>query len=165
MAYTPRIATYIYQTRNVSAAKTNGSVSYSLQVLLGCRLALKASISLILIQLANVVVVQPGPGLAQRANGLRICQWNVQRLTDSKLEEIRSLLTRPGNEHDRVDILILSETFCTQKVPDSFYNTDGYQLHRKDRMGKSDSGILVYVNNSLQPKRREDLEADDLEIL
>ena len=101
MAYTPRIATYIYQTRNVSAAKTNGSVSYSLQVLLGCRLALKASISLILIQLANVVEVQPGPGLAQRANGLRICQWNVQRLIDSKLEEIRSLLTRPGNEHDR----------------------------------------------------------------
>ena len=32
-------------------------------------------------------------------------------------------------------------------------------------MGKSDSGILVYVNNPLQPKRREDLEADDLEIL
>ena len=32
-------------------------------------------------------------------------------------------------------------------------------------MGKSDSGILVYVNNSLQSKRREDLEADDLEIL
>ena len=64
-----------------------------------------------------------------------------------------------------MDILILSETFCTQKVSDSFYNTDGYQLHRKDRMGKSDSGILVYVNNPLQPKRREDLEADDLEIL
>ena len=95
----------------------------------------------------------------------RICQWNVQRLTDSKLEEIRSLLTRPGNEHDRLDILILSETFCTQKVPDSFYNTDGYQLHRKDRMGKSGGGVLVYVNNSLQAKRREDLEAEDLEIL
>lgn len=45
------------------------------------------------------------------------------------------------------------------------YNTDGYQLHRKDRMGKSGGGILVYVKNSLQTKRREDLEADDLEIL
>lgn len=32
-------------------------------------------------------------------------------------------------------------------------------------MGKSGGGILVYVNNSLQAKRREDLEADDLEIL
>ena len=165
LLFTPRIASYISQTRNVSAAKTNGSVSYSLRVLLGCRLALNASISLLLIQLANDVEVQPGHGLAQRANGLRICQWNVQRLTDSKLEEIRSLLTRPGNEHDRLDILIISETFCTQKVPDSFYNTDGYQLHQKDRMEKSGGGVLVYVNNSLQAKRREDLEAEDLEIL
>ena len=98
---------YIYQKRNVSAAKTNRSVSYSLRVLLGCRLALNASISLLLIQLTNDVEVQRGPGLAQRANGPRFCQWNVQRLTDSKLEETRSLLTRPGNEHDRLDILIL----------------------------------------------------------
>ena len=163
LLFTPRIASYIYQTRNVSAAKTNGSESYSLRVLLGCRLALNASISLLLIQLANDVEVQPGQ--AQRANGLRICQWNVQRLTDSKLEEIRSLVARPGNEHDRLDILILSETFCTQKVPDSFYNTVGYQRQRKNRMGKSGGGILVYVNNSLQAKRREDLEADELEIL
>lgn len=103
--------------------------------------------------------------LAQRANGLRICQWNVQCLTDSKLEEIRSLLTRPGNEHDRLDNLILSETFCTQKVQDFFCNTDRYQLHWKDRMGKSGSEILVYVNNSLHAKRREDVEAEDLEIL
>ena len=32
-------------------------------------------------------------------------------------------------------------------------------------MEKSGGGVLVYVNNSLQAKRREDLEAEDLEIL
>ena len=32
-------------------------------------------------------------------------------------------------------------------------------------MGKSGGGILVHVNNSLQAKRREDLKAEDLEIL
>ncbi|PFX24901.1 hypothetical protein AWC38_SpisGene10487 [Stylophora pistillata] len=32
-------------------------------------------------------------------------------------------------------------------------------------MGKSGGGILVYINNSLQAKRREDLEAEDIEIL
>ena len=32
-------------------------------------------------------------------------------------------------------------------------------------MGKSGGGILVYVNKSLKAKRREDLEAEDLEIL
>ena len=126
---------------------------------------LNAFILLLLIQLANDVEVQPGPGPAQWANRPRICQWNVQRLTDSKLEEIRLFLTRPGNEHDRSDILILSETFCTQKVPDSFYNTDGYQLHQMDRTEKSGGGKLVYVNNLLQTKRREELEAEDLEIL
>lgn len=109
LLFTPRITSYIYQTRNVSAAKTNGSMSYSLRVLLGCRLALNALISLLPIQLANDVEVQPGPGPAQRANGLRICKRNVQRLTDSKLEAIRLFLTRPGNEHDRLAILILSK--------------------------------------------------------
>ena len=137
---------YIYQTRNVSAAKTNGSVPYVLRVLLECRLAFNASILLLLIQLPNDVEVYPGLGLAQRANGLRICQCNVQRLR-GKLEEMRSLLSRPGKEHDRLDILILYGTFCTQKVPNSSirsYNTDGYQLHRKDRMGTLGGGILVY---------------------
>ena len=32
-------------------------------------------------------------------------------------------------------------------------------------MGKSGGGIFVYVNNLPQAKRREDLEAEDLEIL
>ena len=74
----PRIETYGYQTRNSSATRSNGFVSNSTRALLGCRLMLSASISLLLIQLASDVEIQPGPGQVQSLNGLRICQWNVQ---------------------------------------------------------------------------------------
>ena len=62
-----------------------------------------------------------------------ICQWNVQHLTDNKLEEIRAMLRQPSNDQDRLDIRILSDTFCSHKVPDSFYGIYGLQFHRKER--------------------------------
>ena len=94
---------------------------------------LNVSILLLLVQLANDVAIQPGPGQAQSLNGLRICQWNVQHLTDNKLEEIRAMLRQPSNDQDRLDIRILSDTFCSHKVPDSFYGIYGLQFHRKER--------------------------------
>ena len=78
---------------------------------------------------------------------------------------MRVLLTSPNNKEEKPDILILTETFCSVKVPDSFYSTPGYQMYRKDRTGKSGGGILAYVNNSLQVNRREDLEEINLECL
>ena len=93
---------------------------------------LNAPLSLLLVQLANDVEIQPGPGQPHRLNGLRIYQWNVQRLTGR----------RPSNDQDRLDILILTETFCSQKVSDSFYGIRVFQLHRKERVRKSGGEIL-----------------------
>ena len=45
----PRIETYGYQTRNSSATRSNGLVLNSTRALLGCRLMLNTSISLLLI--------------------------------------------------------------------------------------------------------------------
>ena len=45
-----------------------------MHALLGCRLMLNASISLLLIQLINDVEIQPGPSQAQGLNSLQICQ-------------------------------------------------------------------------------------------
>ena len=161
----PRIESHSHQKANSSETRLNRHVPNTTRVILGCRLLLNASTSLLLIKLANDIEIQPGPDQAQSLNGLRICHWNVQHLTDSNLEEIRTMLTQPSNERNRLDILILSETFCSKKVPDSFYSTHGYHLYRKDRVGKSGGGILAYVNNSLHAKRREDLEANYLEVL
>ena len=121
--------------------------------------------------LVNVLILcgdiaqNPGPGTACHGVGLKVCHWNIQHLTDSKLEEIRVRLTNSNNGEDKPDILILTETFGSAKVPDSFYFIPGFQLHRKDRIGRSGGGILAFVNSSLQVKRREDLEETDLECL
>ena len=115
--------------------------------------------------LCGDIAQNPGPGAASRGVGLKVCHWNIQHLTDCKLEEIRVKLTNPNNGEEKPDILILTETFCSAKVPDSFYSTPGFHLHRKDRIGRSGGGILAFVNSSLQVKRREDLEATDLECL
>ena len=115
--------------------------------------------------LCGDIAQNPGPGTASRGVSLKVCLWNIQLLTDSKVEEIRVKLTNSINEEDKPDILILTETFCSAKVPDSFYSTPGFQIHRKDRIGRSGGGTLVFVNNSLQVKRREDLEETDLECL
>ena len=103
--------------------------------------------------------------MASRGMGLKVCHWNIQHLTDSKVEEFRVKLTNSNNEEDKPDILILTETFCSAKVPNLFYSTPGFQIHRKDRIGRAGGGILAFVNSSLQVKRREDLEETDLECL
>ena len=63
--------------------------------------------------------------------GLRIGQWNVNRLTDAKLEQISLLL----NTCQNIDILFLIETFLKPSNPDSVLNIPGYSLFRKDRAG------------------------------
>lgn len=94
--------------------------------------------------------------------GLKICQWNIQRLTDSKHEELKMLLNTTQSD---MDVLILSETFCSKDVPDSFYGISGYVIFRKDRFGKIGGGIMAYVKESLQVKRRNDLETENVETL
>ena len=139
------------------------SMPNSTHVIVTCRLLTKASSSLLLIQISNDVESQPDPVAVRK--GINICHWNVQHLTDSKFEEIRNLLTCPSKELFGLDILILSQTFCTKKIPVTFYSIPDYEVYRKDRIGKSGGGLCVYVKNSIQTKRRTDLETDDAEII
>ena len=94
--------------------------------------------------------------------GLRIGQWNVEQLTDSKLEQINLLLTTCKN----VDILFLQETFLKATKPDSLYNIPGYTLHRRDRGGnKSGGGLLAYVADGVKAKRNNELDDESVESL
>ena len=61
--------------------------------------------------------------------------------------------------------MILTETFCTSKFPDNYYGIAGFDLHRKDRLGKRAGGILVYANENMKAIRGTDLEADHIEVL
>ena len=85
-----------------------------------------------------------------------------QRLTDSKLEELKLFVT---NLHSDVDALIITETFCQPKILDSYYSIPDFNLHRKDRVGKTGGGIMAWIRNSLEQKRRMDLESDEVETL
>ena len=88
-----------------------------------------------------------------------MCHWNIQRLTDGKLEELRNILAKTETD---LDILIITKNFCSRNVPDSFYGIPGYNINRKNRIGKAGGGILAYVKNSLLAKRRDDLEVTAL---
>ena len=60
------------------------------------------------------------------------------------------------NPNNNLDVLILAETFCPSKVSDSFYHSPGYQVYRRDRSGKTGGGVLAFVKDSIQIKRRTD---------
>ena len=94
--------------------------------------------------------------------GLRIGEWNVQHLTDSKFEQISLILGTCNN----IDILFLLETFLKPSKPDSVYSIPGYNLYRKDRHGsKSGGGLLAYIADRVKAKRRCELEDDFVESL
>ena len=109
--------------------------------------------------------ISPNPSDVLKAsgagNGISFCHWNVQSL---KFEEISSLLGVQDNRN-RADVVILTETFLTNKKPNSIYNIPDYHLYRRDRIGKKGGSLLVYVNNRLTSKQRDDLMSTNCEIL
>ena len=123
-----------------------------------------------LLQIAGDIKPNPGPennqGKFRPINfpekGLRIGQWNVNCLTDTKFEQIKLLLLSANS----VDVLFLIETFLKPTSPDCIYEIPGYCLFRKDRHGSKHSGrIIAYSSQNLDVKRAEELEEDDLEII
>lgn len=96
-------------------------------------------------------------------NGLKIGQWNINHLTDVKLEQIKSLLTAMKYE---IHVLFLIETFLKPNKPDGILTIPGYTLFRKDRHGqKKGGGIIAYVTNSVTGIRISELENDEVESL
>ena len=96
-------------------------------------------------------------------NGLRAGQWNINRLTNSKFEEIKLLLT---SSNQKIDVMFLIETFLKPEVPDCVCEIPGFVLHRKDRAGnRKGCEILTFVFESLRAKRAFELEENELEIL
>ena len=101
-----------------------------------------ASFQLERITLSGDVNPNPGPIIPQNhhgdefhiipGNGLKIGQWNVNNLTDTKLEQIKLFLS----SKEKIDLLFLIETFLTSMKPDSLLAINGYnnydQDHRKE---------------------------------
>ena len=122
--------------------------------------------------------VQPNPGPLQslennlnahfnlKPRGIRIGQWNVNHLNDSKLEEIKLALIGVDYSETRLDILVINETFWDATTLLQLLSIPGFNLFRRDRViGKAGGGIAIYVNEVLEAKRRSDLEDKDIEAV
>ena len=90
--------------------------------------------------LSGDVEVNPGPNddIAQRKRkqtnvqckgktnvGVKICEWSINRLTNSKFEQIRHFLT---SSHPEIDVLFLIETFLKPIVPELVFEIPGYVI-------------------------------------
>ena len=64
-----------------------------------------------------------------------------------------------------IEILSFSETFLKTEHSDQLISIDGYRLSRKDRDYAGGGGIVVYIKESVDAIRRNDLEYDGVECL
>ena len=91
-----------------------------------------------LIMLAGDINSNPGPfdwEIRNGGKGLTIGHWNIQQPSDPKFEQLLASLNTTDITN-KVDTFILTETFCNDKRSDSFYQIQGYDLFRKDRVRK-----------------------------
>jgi hypothetical protein len=93
-------------------------------------------------------------------SGLHITSLNIQHLMP-KLDEIRFYLM----QNNRPQIIGLCETFLHDYIADDQLFIDQYTLVRKDRMGRKGGGLILYLDQSIQYRRRFDLEIGHLESI
>ena len=81
-----------------------------------------------------------------------------------KFDQIRLFLL---DKHSRpqIDILSLNETFLKSSIPDSLYSVQGFSVYRRDRKDKNGGGVMIYINDELNHRRRTDLESVDVEAI
>ena len=97
-----------------------------------------------------------------KSKGFRIGHLNVQGL-GNKFDEIKLLL---NSNHTQIQILGLSETKLNNIHPSTFFEVNCYQKpFRRDRQENNGGGLLIYVKNEVNCKRREDLESEQLECI
>jgi len=96
--------------------------------------------------------------------GLKIASHNVNRLKSNncvKLDELRLILEQGKPP---VDVYGVCETFLGKKDDDNSVNINGFQCIRKDRQYSQGGGLLFYVRNGIDFKRRHDLESNNVYI-
>ena len=82
----------------------------------------------------------------------------------SKFSELKLMLT--AEENRNLHIFGLNETELKSYKPTNAFLIDGFQKpYRKDNDSNSGGGLLVYVRNGINTKRRRDLETQDISCL
>ncbi|MCU7800226.1 MAG: hypothetical protein KZQ70_08805 [gamma proteobacterium symbiont of Lucinoma myriamae] len=99
--------------------------------------------------------------------GLNFGHLNIQGICGknmNKFSELKALLTAP--ENNNLHIFGLSETKLKERKMSNAFVIDGYQApFRKDNNSNGGGGIIVYVKNGINVKRREDLEINEISCI
>lgn len=102
--------------------------------------------------------VHPNPGTLSW-NNILVCHANVRSLCNSdKLIDIKTRLV------DAFQIITLSETFLNENT-DLNLQFNGYNLFRKDRIGRTGGGVAAYIHENIIVVRKTELEADNIEAM
>ena len=101
------------------------------------------------------------------SKGLNFGHLNIQGICGKnlcKFAEIKALSTPP--ENSSLHIFGISETNLKSHKLSSCFNVDGFQERfRKDNDSNGGGGIIVYVRNGINAKRRLDLETNNIECI
>ena len=99
------------------------------------------------------------------SKGLHVANLNVRHLPPKfNVDELRIMLANGRGP----DILGLCETFLDSNIADGQITISGYEFLRKDRcdtINKAGGGVLLYYRNSLNCKRKTELEISNIETL
>lgn len=101
--------------------------------------------------------------LTFHSKGLHIANLNVRHLF-LKLDEIQIMLASENGP----DILGMCETFLDQNIGDSLISIPEFEFLRKDRcctVNKAGGGVILYFRNSIDCRRRHELEISNIETL
>ena len=94
--------------------------------------------------------------------GFHVVHSNIQHIIP-KYDGIRYILTS-SNDYN-IDVLGLCKTFLSESIVDFNFDIPGYQYLRKDRNHKKAGGLLVYIENHVHFKRRQELESKYVESI
>ena len=101
--------------------------------------------------------------LTYTSKGLRIANLNIRHILP-KIDELQLTI---GSENGP-DIVGICETFLDSTVDNNRITINQFDVFRKDRcetQDKSGGGVLLYFENSLNCRRRDDLEISNIETL
>ena len=95
-------------------------------------------------------------------NGTRIGHLNIYHLPN-KIADVCLLL----NNHPKIHILGLSETWLSSKHSDEILSIPNYEILRRDASQRGHTGLVVYIHNNVYPfiRRRTDLEPSNVECI
>jgi len=106
--------------------------------------------------LDNLIKEMSGNKISTKQHGqFNVMHLNIQSLT-AKLDQLKLLLANLLESGIKLDFILLCETFLHEgNTP--LVNIPGYKLEYKNRINKTKGGVAIYIHDSIEYTRRDDL--------